>query len=37
MDAFFQVLVQNRTDAVVMLDGAGAMLFAGESARRIGG
>jgi two-component system, cell cycle sensor histidine kinase and response regulator CckA len=37
MDTLFQVLVQNSSDAVVMLDARGAILFASESATRIGG
>src|SRR5436305_9622289 len=37
MDALFHVLVQNSSDAVVMLDARGSILFASESASRIGG
>jgi two-component system cell cycle sensor histidine kinase/response regulator CckA len=37
MDTLFHALVQNSSDAIVMLDAAGAILFASESATRIGG
>jgi two-component system cell cycle sensor histidine kinase/response regulator CckA len=37
MDTLFHVLVQNSSDAIVMLDADGAILFASESATRIGG
>ena len=37
MDTLFHVLVQNSSDAIVMLDANGAILFASESATRIGG
>src|SRR3954463_330803 len=37
MHSLFHVLGQNRSDAIVVLDSAGAILFASESATRIGG
>jgi two-component system, cell cycle sensor histidine kinase and response regulator CckA len=37
MDTLFHVLVQNSADAIVILDAAGGILFASESATRIGG
>jgi two-component system cell cycle sensor histidine kinase/response regulator CckA len=37
MDTLFHVLVQNSSDAIVMLDANGAILFASDSATRIGG
>ena len=37
MDTLFHVLVENSADAIVMLDASGSILFASESARRIGG
>src|SRR5207237_272166 len=37
MDTLFQVLVQNSSDAIIMVDASGAILFASESASRIGG
>jgi two-component system, cell cycle sensor histidine kinase and response regulator CckA len=35
MDSLFQVLVQNSTDAIVMLDAAGGIRFASESSARL--
>jgi two-component system cell cycle sensor histidine kinase/response regulator CckA len=37
MDTLFQVLVQNSSDAIIMVDASGAIRFASESASRIGG
>jgi len=37
MDTLFHVLVQNSSDAVVMLDATGRILFASETASRING
>jgi two-component system cell cycle sensor histidine kinase/response regulator CckA len=37
MDTLFHLLVQNSSDAIIMVDASGAILFASESATRIGG
>src|SRR5947207_14954449 len=35
MDSLFHVLVQNSTDAIVMLDATGSILFASDSSARL--